>query len=67
LVKDGVDWGWLSFYRSVASEPLLVDMNYLADLFRREFTDAAARIFEIHEETDLVQSSSLSLAARAGD
>jgi hypothetical protein len=26
-------------------------MNYLADLFRREFTDAAARIFAMHEET----------------
>jgi len=50
LVKDGVDWGWLSFYRSVQSEPLLVDMNYLTDLFRREFTDAAARIFAMHEE-----------------
>jgi UDP-GlcNAc:undecaprenyl-phosphate GlcNAc-1-phosphate transferase len=50
LVKDGVEWGWLNFYRSVESEPLLVDMNYLADLFRREFTDAAARIFVQHEE-----------------
>jgi UDP-GlcNAc:undecaprenyl-phosphate GlcNAc-1-phosphate transferase len=67
LVKDGVEWGWLNFYRSVESEPLLVDMNYLADLFRREFTDAAARIFAEHEELDSVQSSSLSLAARAGD
>ena len=51
LVKDGGEWGWLNFYRSVESEPLLVDMNYLADLFRREFTDAAARIFAMHEET----------------
>lgn len=50
LVKDGVEWGWLNFYRSVESEPLLVDMNYLADLFRREFTDAAARIFAMDEE-----------------
>jgi hypothetical protein len=50
LVKDGVEWGWLNFYRSVESEPLLVDMNYLADLFRREFTDAAARILVQHEE-----------------
>ena len=50
LVKDGVDWGWLNLYRSVESEPLLVDMNYLADLFRREFTDSAVRIFAMHEE-----------------
>ena len=58
LVKDGVEWGWLNFYRSIDSEPLLMDTNYLADLFRREFTDAAARI---------VKTSSLSLAAGAGD
>ena len=50
LVKDGVEWGWLNFYRSAASEPLLVDTNYLADLFRREFTDATARILASHEE-----------------
>ena len=50
LVKDGVEWGWLNFYRSAVSEPLLVDTNYLADLFRREFTDATARILALHEE-----------------
>jgi UDP-GlcNAc:undecaprenyl-phosphate/decaprenyl-phosphate GlcNAc-1-phosphate transferase len=61
LVKDGVEWGWLNFYRSVESEPLLVDMNYLADRFRREFTDATARIFAMDEEPDLI------MVARAGD
>ncbi len=50
LVKDGVEWGWLNFYRSADSEPLLVDTNYLADLFRREFTDATARILALYEE-----------------
>ena len=49
LVKDGVEWGWLNFYRGFDSEPLLVDTNYLSDLFRREFTDAAARIFTLHK------------------
>jgi len=50
LVKEGVEWGWLNFYRSADSEPLLVDTNYLVDLFRREFTDATARILAVHEE-----------------
>ena len=50
LVKDGVEWGWLNFYRELDSEPLLVDTNYLADLFRREFTDAAARILTVTEK-----------------
>jgi UDP-GlcNAc:undecaprenyl-phosphate GlcNAc-1-phosphate transferase len=49
LVQDGVEWGWLNFYRGFESEPLLVDTNYLSDLFRREFTNAAARIFTLHE------------------
>jgi UDP-GlcNAc:undecaprenyl-phosphate GlcNAc-1-phosphate transferase len=50
LVKDGLEWGWLNLYRSADSEPLLVDTNYLASLFRREFTDAVVRIFAMDEE-----------------
>jgi hypothetical protein len=56
LVKDGEDWGWLNFCRSIDSDPLLVDTNYLTDLFRREFTDAAARIFTMHEESVAVMA-----------
>lgn len=65
LVKDGVEWGWLNLYRSVDSEPLLVDTNYLSDLFRREFTDAAARIFT-SQDRPTVQSSSLAFVATDG-
>ena len=32
---------------------MLVDANYLSDLFRREFTDAAARILTAHETPPL--------------
>lgn len=63
LAKDGVEWGWLNFYRGFDSEPLLVDTNYLSDLFRREFTNAAARIFTLHEIP--VVSSALGLEVRA--
>jgi UDP-GlcNAc:undecaprenyl-phosphate GlcNAc-1-phosphate transferase len=49
LAKNGVEWGWLNFYRSFDSDPLLVDTNYLSDLFRRELTDAAERIFTLQE------------------
>ncbi len=55
LVKDGVEWGWLNFYRSFENEPLLVDTNYLSDLFRREFTDAAARILTAARDAGLIQ------------
>ena len=63
LVKDGVEWGWFNLYRGFESEPLLVDTNYLSDLFRREFTDAAARIFTSHE-TPLVEVA-IGMEARA--
>src|SRR5678815_1593127 len=51
LVKDGVEWGWLNFYRSFDNRALLVDTNYLSDLFRSEMTEAAARIINSHEHT----------------
>ena len=65
LVKDGVEWGWLNLYRSVDSEPLLVDTNYLSDLFRREFTEAAARIITSQDRPG-VHSSGLAFAATDG-
>jgi len=54
LVKDGVEWGWVNFYHSLNGEALLVDTNYLSDLFRREFTEAAARIITLHESNETV-------------
>jgi UDP-GlcNAc:undecaprenyl-phosphate GlcNAc-1-phosphate transferase len=55
LIKDGVEWGWFNFYHSVGGESLLLDTNYLSDLFRREFTDAAARIVRTHEDVGVIQ------------
>lgn len=49
LVKDEVQWGWLNLYRSFDSNALLVDTNYLSDLFRRELTTAIERILLKHE------------------
>jgi hypothetical protein len=63
-VKDGVEWGWVNFYHSLSGEALLVDTNYLSDLFRREFTDAAARIITLHEETETVPAMALHMAAK---
>ena len=64
LVKDGVEWGWLNFYHSMDGEALLVDTNYLSDLFRREFTDAAARIFTVHELREGAPVLAMSMAAK---
>jgi len=64
LVKDGVEWGWLNLYRGMSSDTLLVDTNYLTDLFRREFTDAVERIFTLHEVP--VVESAMVMEASAG-
>ena len=49
LVKNGVDWGWINFYRSLEGGPLLVDTDYLGDLFRRELTNAMERVLTVPE------------------
>jgi UDP-GlcNAc:undecaprenyl-phosphate/decaprenyl-phosphate GlcNAc-1-phosphate transferase len=64
LVKDGVEWGWLNFYHSMDGEALLVDTNYLSDLFRREFTAAAARIISVHEQQEVAPVMAMSMAAK---
>lgn len=64
LVKDGIEWGWLNFYHSMDGEALLVDTNYLSDLLRREFTEAAARIFSDHEEQEVAPVMAMSMAAK---
>jgi hypothetical protein len=64
LVKDGVEWGWVNFYRSLSSEALLVDTNYLSNLFRRELTETTARIFTVAEETETVPMLAMQMAAK---
>jgi hypothetical protein len=64
LVKDGVEWGWLNFYHSLNGEALLVDTNYLSDLFRREFTEAAARIFAVYEWEEAAPALAMQMAAK---
>jgi UDP-GlcNAc:undecaprenyl-phosphate/decaprenyl-phosphate GlcNAc-1-phosphate transferase len=63
LVKDGVEWGWLNFYHALDGESLLVDINYLSNLFLREFTDAVTRIISLHELT--VEEQEISIGATA--
>jgi len=52
LVKDGIEWGWLNFYHNLDGESLLVDTNYLSNLFLKEFTEAVVRIISLHEQSD---------------
>jgi hypothetical protein len=45
-------------------ETLLVDTNYLSDLFRKEFTEAAARIFTVHEVPEEAPVMVMHMAAK---
>lgn len=46
LATSSGDWGWINLYREVDSEPLLVDMNYLCDLFRQQMSEATERVLQ---------------------
>lgn len=46
LATAKAEWGWINLYRTLDSTPLLVDMNYLSNLFRHELSEAAERIVE---------------------
>jgi UDP-GlcNAc:undecaprenyl-phosphate GlcNAc-1-phosphate transferase len=65
LVKGNVEWGWLNFYHNFEGEALLVDTNYMSNLFRKEFTDAVARIISHHESSAV--TAELALKATAGE
>src|SRR4030095_3708819 len=63
LVKDGVEWGWMNLYRDFGSGDLLVDTNYISELFRRELTNAAQRIFTQHKTTPTVEQLAMTATA----
>ncbi len=63
LVKDGVEWGWLNFYHNLDGESLLVDTNYLSNLFLKEFTEAVSRVISLHEEQVGAREISIGAAA----
>jgi len=62
LVKDGTEWGWLNFYHNLGGESLLVDTNYLSNLFLRELTDAVSRIMHAHEVPKEVANLAMTVA-----
>jgi len=57
------EWGWINLYREISSAPLLVDMNYLSDLFRRELSQATERVLTNTEPRNAVPKMSLSVGA----
>jgi UDP-GlcNAc:undecaprenyl-phosphate GlcNAc-1-phosphate transferase len=65
LIKNGADWGWINLYRNVNSGPLLVDTDYLSDLFRRELTEAAERVLTAKHAKALLSDVSVVYPASA--
>jgi UDP-GlcNAc:undecaprenyl-phosphate GlcNAc-1-phosphate transferase len=58
------DLGWINLYRELDAEPLLVDINYLCDLFRQELSEATERIFRADESR--ISSPKLGMSVSAG-
>jgi hypothetical protein len=63
LVKDGIEWGWMNLYRDFGQGDLLVDTNYLSEVFRRELTAATERIFARYEKPPEVEQMTMTASA----
>ena len=64
LATENGDWGWINLYREFNSEPLLVDMNYLCDLFRLEMSRSVERLLQADENR--VRGAAMGLGVTAG-
>lgn len=65
LSSDAKGWGFVTFYRDLDSDHLLLDVNYLIGFFQREMTRAAERIFK-EFEASTGKPNRLSASARLG-
>ena len=59
---DRAGWGFITLYREADGEGLLMDVNYLSNLFRRELSLAAERVF-----TEGAEGHGASLKARTAE
>jgi UDP-GlcNAc:undecaprenyl-phosphate/decaprenyl-phosphate GlcNAc-1-phosphate transferase len=57
--------GWINLYRAFESDPLLVNMNYLSELFRRQLSEAGERILNAFDEESL-DDGELAMTVSAG-
>jgi DNA polymerase elongation subunit (family B) len=55
----------MNLYRAFESDPLLIDMNYLSELFRRQLSEAVERILNAFDEETL-DTSELAMTVGAG-
>lgn len=58
------DWGWINLYREFDADPLLVDINYLCDLFRTELSEATERVLQTSQSP--AEAPKLGMSVSAG-
>ncbi len=65
LATANGQWGWMNLYRAFETDPLLVDMNYLSELFRGQLSEAGERILKAFAE-ETVNTNGLAMTVGAG-
>ncbi|HYN24058.1 MAG TPA: hypothetical protein VES69_03335, partial [Pyrinomonadaceae bacterium] len=65
LTTASGQWGWINLYRAFDTDPLLIDMNYLSELFRGQLSEATAKILQKFAE-EPARTSELRMAVSAG-
>jgi hypothetical protein len=66
LSTEAGGWGQLTLYRGFGDADLLLDINYLCDLFQREMSQAVERVMTTEPAPDS-EWEQLSLSASTGD
>ena len=64
LATERGEWGWINLYREFTAEPLLVDMNYLCDLFHLEMARTVERLLLVEESR--ARSAAIGISVSAG-
>ncbi|MDT5062876.1 MAG: UDP-GlcNAc:undecaprenyl-phosphate/decaprenyl-phosphate GlcNAc-phosphate transferase [Acidobacteriota bacterium] len=65
LSTDHAGWGYINLYRAFDSDALMLDINYLCNLFQREMAQAAERL--LSESAQESQARQLAMSASYGD
>jgi UDP-GlcNAc:undecaprenyl-phosphate/decaprenyl-phosphate GlcNAc-1-phosphate transferase len=67
LSTDKAGWGYINLYREFEGSALLIDINYLCQLFQREMAQAAERVLTTVEKEDEEVAPELMMSATSGD
>jgi UDP-GlcNAc:undecaprenyl-phosphate GlcNAc-1-phosphate transferase len=60
LSTDTAGWGYINLYREFGGDGLLMDVNYLSNLFQKELALAAERIFTKASAVEAIHASAAS-------